>query len=123
MIAESSRRLTDFVPSPTERAQGLRHWNAAQFLKMSFSPQTTWPDTMAAPLTVTRRLLYFLTSFACGGVGIALKTVDALADAGSMMSFMRGWAATNRAMAEETSLPNLNPVFDPSLLEKATGGT
>ena len=122
LVTESSRRISDFVPSSAERTKGARNWNAGGFPQdelISTTPTAMHDGRTFEGLPVSS---VQLTSFACGGTGVAFRIVHALADAGSMMLFMNTWAEINRAMAEKKSLPTPKPLFDPSLLEKATGG-
>jgi hypothetical protein len=122
VVAESNRRLMDFIPSPSERAQGSRYWNAAEFPQEEFFSTDPMAGHDGRSFAGLPSSSVQLTTFACGGVGVALKTHHSLSDAGSMMTFMRDWAETNCAMAQEAPLPVLEHVFDPSMIEKATGG-
>ncbi|EIW53200.1 uncharacterized protein TRAVEDRAFT_23629 [Trametes versicolor FP-101664 SS1] len=60
-----------------------------------------------------------LTTFACGGVSIALRIAHALADATSLFQFVHDWAAIHRAVLDGCPLPVPAPIFDPRLLDKA----
>ena len=122
IFAECTQRMENLVPSPAKRASGLRSWDASEF------PQEELIST--TPVALHDGCTFYglptssvqLTNFACGGVGISIRVVHALADATSLMNFVKGWAATNRAMVAKQPLPALNPVFEPSLLENITAG-
>ncbi|KAI0672117.1 hypothetical protein C8Q78DRAFT_1068740 [Trametes maxima] len=63
-----------------------------------------------------------ITTFACGGVSIALRIVHPIADATAMFRFANDWAAIHRAMLDGQVLPVICPLFDPRLLDKAAAG-
>ena len=40
----------------------------------------------------------------------------------SLLTFMKDWAATNRALSSSKPVPKLQPLFDPSLIDSAAAG-
>ena len=63
-----------------------------------------------------------LTTFQDGGVAIAVGIVHSLADAVTLLTFVKDWAATNLALSTSRSVPILQPLFDPSLVDAAAAG-
>lgn len=62
------------------------------------------------------------TSFKDGGMAIAVGMVHSLADAAALLTFMKDWAAINRALSFSEPVPKLRPLFDPSLVDAAAAG-
>lgn len=62
------------------------------------------------------------TNFKDGGMAIAVGMVHSLADAAALLTFMKDWAATNRALSSSKPAPKLQPLFDPSLIDAAAAG-
>ncbi|KAI0767622.1 transferase family-domain-containing protein [Fomes fomentarius] len=63
-----------------------------------------------------------LTTFACGGLSIGLRIVHCIADATAMFQFVKDWGAVHRAVLSHSPLPELNPMFDPTLVDNAAAG-
>ena len=55
-------------------------------------------------------------------VAIAVSMVHSLADAAALLTFMKDWAATNRALSSSKPVPILQPLFNPSLIDAAAAG-
>ena len=62
------------------------------------------------------------TNFKDGGMAIAVGMVHSLADAAAVLTFMKDWAATNRALSSSEPDPKLQPLFKPSLIDAAAAG-
>lgn len=62
------------------------------------------------------------TSFNTSGLAIAIGLLHPLADAQTLFHFIHSWAATNRALSKSSSLPMLNPIFNPSALDVRAAG-
>ena len=56
------------------------------------------------------------------GVAVAVGMVHSLADAAALLTFMKDWAATSRALSSSKPVPNLQPLFNPSLIDAAAAG-
>lgn len=63
-----------------------------------------------------------INQFECGGVGVTVKMTHCLADATSLMSFVRDWEGVNGAMVEGREMPDLKPAFAPHLLDEHARG-
>ena len=55
-------------------------------------------------------------------VAVAVSMVHSLADAAALLTFMKDWAATNRALSSSKPVPALQPLFNPSLIDAAAAG-
>ncbi|KZV93946.1 hypothetical protein EXIGLDRAFT_716574 [Exidia glandulosa HHB12029] len=116
--AESSHVLVDIVPDPASRCAGP--WDASCVPKLGLlpdEPKFALHDLKTfegLPCTVVQ-----ITTFKCGSVGVAVKIAHPIADAQALVTFVRDWAATSRALAQGHALPVLNPMFDPSRLDAA----
>ncbi|OBZ71132.1 Spermidine hydroxycinnamoyl transferase [Grifola frondosa] len=120
VIASSPQPLSSLVPSTSERVN-IGTWNAANFptteLHSFTTPLALHGEGRALPCVMVQ-----LTTFGCGGVGIAVKCAHAVADAQAMINFVKDWAAVNRALLCGAPLPSLSPVFEPQLLDGAAAG-
>ena len=120
IVAESSLRLEDFLPSNQDRSLG--QWDATQIPTDDFVSNTKFAMEDGSTYRGLPGIALQLTTFACGGLAIAIKMSHSLADAQSMIGFVRNWAAVNSALSDKQPLPFIDNVFNPSLLEKATAG-
>ena len=55
-------------------------------------------------------------------VAVAVSIVHSLADAAALLTFTKDWAATNRALSSSKPVPDLQPLFNPSLIDAAAAG-
>lgn len=62
------------------------------------------------------------TKFKDGGTAVAVGIVHSLADAAAVLTFMNDWAATNLALSASEPIPNLQRLFNPSLIDAAAAG-
>lgn len=123
VIARSSKALLSIIPSKEDRMANGGCYNAKELSKLNVMTKTV-------PLVLHNRadfaglpgLIVQITTFADGAVTLAVKFAHPLADAQTMINFVRDWAAVNTALACQTPLPTLSPVFDPSLLDNAAAG-
>ncbi|KAJ9114707.1 hypothetical protein QFC22_005583 [Naganishia vaughanmartiniae] len=123
-VARHSAKVSDIVPPPTERAQGNAMWAIDEQLPSTdLLPReaVAWQnDTQFEGLP---GVAVQVTLFADEGYAVAMKMSHVLGDATTLLTFMHDWAATNRALSAGTSsLPELQPVFDPSLLDRKAAG-
>lgn len=63
-----------------------------------------------------------VTQLACGGIVLAIKIAHPLADIAGLISFVRDWASTSRAMLLGGSVPLLSPIFDPKRVDSIALG-
>ncbi|KAJ5587558.1 transferase family protein [Penicillium hispanicum] len=87
----------------------------------------TPPTKLAAPFqddkdTIHPCLVIQLTSLACGATMLGIKMAHPLGDAHTLLYFAGDWARISNAMATSSSLPSLEPLFQPSLLDKQAAG-
>jgi hypothetical protein len=74
------------------------------------APLSPTPDHTASPLQIQ------LTTFACGGIAIAARLHHALADAHTLIHFVRDLASTYRSLLYWKEIRPLSPIFAPELL-------
>ena len=120
IVAESSLRLDDFLPSAKDQLSG--QWDATRIPTDDFVSRTPFALEDGSTYLGLPAIALQITTFACGGLAIAIKMSHALADAQSMVGFVRNWAAVNVALSEKQPPPFIDNTFDPSLLERATAG-
>lgn len=120
MVAESSLRLEDFLPSIQDRLSG--QWDATGIPTDDFVSKTKFAMEDGSTYSGLPGIALQLTTLACGGLAVAIKMSHSLADAQSMIGFVRNWAAVNSALSKNQILPLIDNVFNPSLLERATAG-
>ena len=53
---------------------------------------------------------------------ILVSLVHSLADAAALLNFMNDWAAMNRALSFQRTVPKPQPLFNPSLIDAAAAG-
>ena len=120
IIAGSSLRLDDFLPSAKDRSSGK--WDATKIPSDEFVSKTKFAMEDGSTYRGLPVIALQLTTFACGGLAIAIRLSHSLADAQSMVGFVRDWAAVNFALARKQPPPFIENIFDPSLLDRATAG-
>ena len=62
------------------------------------------------------------TTFKDGGTAIFVSIVHSLADAAALVTFTKDWAATNLALHSSRPVPDLQRLFNPSLIDAAAAG-
>ncbi|MCJ1450171.1 hypothetical protein MMC28_000500 [Mycoblastus sanguinarius] len=120
IVAESSLRLEEFLPSVQDRLSG--HWDANQIPEDDFVSKTPFAMEDGSAYVGLPGIALQLTTFAGGGLAIAIKISRPLADAQSLVGFIRDWASINREVSAKRPPPKIDNIFDPLLLEKATLG-
>jgi hypothetical protein len=121
LVAKADRPLAELVPNGQERATSASTWNAADFPLAQLVSQTPLSTKDLNDPSLPSVIIQ-VTTFACGGIAIALKFAHPLSDAHCMALFARDWAAVSRALLAGTELPRLSPVFNPQLLDKHAAG-
>lgn len=123
IVAESTATLDDLCPTP--QAQSPTVWDRSNVSFASFVPSTPVkkPHVDADDGGAFRpHVAIQLTSLACGGFVLAVKTAHPLADAHSLARFVKDWARVSQALCQRSSIPPLTPLFNPGLLDsRATG--
>lgn len=118
IIAHSTHRISDIVP-----AQASDLWDAGVFPGNDLLDTTislalhNLVDFKGLPCMIVQ-----ITKFGGGGFAIAVKLAHPLADAQSLVQFVRDWAAVDCAAVAGLPPPVLSPVFNPQLLDGAAAG-
>ncbi|KAF9059784.1 hypothetical protein BDP27DRAFT_1238072 [Rhodocollybia butyracea] len=105
------------LPSPAERAKVHRVWDAsvvASLGTLSDTPKLALHDQVSSeglPCMVVQA-----TTFADGGIAIAVKLAHPLADAHTLLTFVHDWASIHRG------LPAPSREFAPELLDQLAEG-
>ncbi|RFU29809.1 hypothetical protein B7463_g6526, partial [Scytalidium lignicola] len=120
----STGRLSDFIPSPSTRKTKLKAWDAAEIPTAELLPSTPLALSYGSNHN-SPALIIQITTFSCGGTAVAIELAHALADAQSLCQFAKDWSLTSRFLLQNpssSSLPKLNPVFNPQLLDGYAAG-
>jgi len=123
LVAHSPVRLSSLIPSPSKRAAGSGICNITAIPIAELLPEEqklalyNMEDFEGLPCLIVQ-----LTTFVCGGISIAVKMAHPLADAQCMVQFVHDWAAINRALLANSTMPAISRPFDPSLLDRAASG-
>ncbi|OHF02990.1 transferase [Colletotrichum orchidophilum] len=126
-IATHDARLSEIVPSRSERATTLKEWNAFNFQQSEFLPKTNIALMSLNAIEGLPAMAVQLTSFKCGGFGISAMISHPLADAVCLMNFMYSWATRSKILLGNVSasadLGLFKPVIDPARLDRVAGVT
>ena len=122
VIARCSQFLASIVPSVAERAGGDRVWDCSVLPTDQLLPSTDFAIRDEPETASSLCMIIHITKFACGGMAIAVKLVQTLADAQTLALFMHDWAATHRALQNGIPTPVLEPIFDSQFLDRAAAG-
>ncbi|PIL28905.1 hypothetical protein GSI_08951 [Ganoderma sinense ZZ0214-1] len=121
IVAHSPLALSSLLPTRDQRLSGGM-WDAELFP----STQLLCPTQLA--LHNTKECVGLpsvsvqLTTFACGGLGIAIRITHAIADATALFQFIKDWNAVHRSMLAGHPLPHLSPIFEPRMIDNAAAG-
>ncbi|ORY82903.1 transferase family-domain-containing protein [Leucosporidium creatinivorum] len=120
-LAGSSHSIADILPA-TQDGISTISWNGDHIPALELFPSDPLAlhDTKASaglPSAIIQ-----LTSFACGGLCIAIKIAHPLADAQTLLSFMHDWSRIHRALSFGEPLSSPHPSFNPSQLDEAAAG-
>ncbi|KAJ8518242.1 hypothetical protein ONZ45_g4667 [Pleurotus djamor] len=127
-VAASPREVASFLPNADWRSAPGRCCDVSNFPVaelVSPTPLAILSGAGSTHISPVPSMSIRLTSFACGSVAIGVKMSHPLADARSLMLFMRHWASLYRSSSSgvlEDSLPVVRPFFEPSLLDAAASG-
>ncbi|CAK5268331.1 unnamed protein product [Mycena citricolor] len=116
VVADSESDLQSILPAngPTS-AEMLDSSTFSQLPLLPKSPALASHTT--AEFQGLPCLIIQLTRFRCGGVILTLKASHPLADAQTLCTFARDWAAINRAVLEEKPVPAFSRPFCPGELD------
>ena len=119
MLAEADFPMSSVLP-PDKTA---KHWDAThvdygKFLNME--TKFALHDSIEYRGLPSMKVQF--TTFKDGGMAIAVGVVHSLADAAALLTFMKDWAATNRALLSSRTVPKLERLFDPSRVDAAAAG-
>ncbi|KAG2171616.1 hypothetical protein INT43_008342 [Umbelopsis isabellina] len=122
-IAHCPASLSSIVPDADGRRADNGCYDANQFSQLEVV-------STSIPLALHNRtdyeglpiLIVQLTTFECGGISICTKFHHSIADAQTMINFVRDWAAVNRAMAAELEPPKFAHIYNPFELDNAAAG-
>ena len=120
VVSHTEVRLAHAIPSAEKRG---RCWNASKTPFEEFSGQDIkialhdGYETGELPSTIVK-----LTTFACGGIAIAVRLQHVLGDAQTFLNFVRDWATMHRSIVNGKAPPRLEPIFDPKMLEQVAAG-
>ncbi|KAL5359803.1 transferase family-domain-containing protein [Aspergillus floccosus] len=122
IVAKSTATLNDLCPTP--RAQSPTVWDRSNVSFASFVPSTPVKephvDTDGGPFRP--HVAIQITSLACGGFVLAVKTAHPLADTHSLARFVKDWASVSQALCQQSPFLPLTPLFNPGLLDSRAAG-
>ncbi|KAF7967395.1 hypothetical protein HWV62_34449 [Athelia sp. TMB] len=122
-LATSSRTVKSLIPDDEARKAG--YWNAQPSTLEELLPGRRGGDTGRLALWNMEEsdglpcVVVQLTTFACGGMAIAIRIAHPLADAGMLVKFVTNWASLHRG---ESLKDGDLPIFDPNLLDSTAAG-
>ena len=122
IVATSTATLEDL--SPLSRTEHKPIWDRHQAPLDEFSPLTS----LVNPLKDTPEYGYIpaiaiqATMLGCGGYVLSVKAAHAIADAHSLVYFVKHWAAVSRSILQSLPLPSQTPMFYPKMLDSLAAG-
>lgn len=119
ILAEADLPMSSMIP----RNGIAKHWDATHVHYEDFlDMETTFALHDSKDYEGLPSMKVQFTKFRDGGIAIAVGVVHSLADAAAVLTFMNDWAATNLALSSSKPLPNLQRLFNPSLIDAAAAG-
>lgn len=122
-VADSTATLNDL--SPVCRIESQPIWNRHEVPLNDFVPATL----LVNPLKDTEgnansfpTVAIQVTTLACGEFALGMKIAHAIADAHSLIHFVKDWASVSRPILRGTPLPSLNPMIEPERLDSLAAG-
>jgi hypothetical protein len=112
---------------PTDRPTKQPLWNRSEANLKAFSPPTTIAQTLQPnepdETGIRKPLLAIqITELADGSFVLAAKSAHPMADIATLVRFVKDWGSVSRARLSGESVPVLDPVFDPGLLDGLAAG-
>ncbi|MCJ1235160.1 hypothetical protein MMC14_003126 [Varicellaria rhodocarpa] len=122
VVATCSQTLSSIIPTAVDRAGGLGFWDATAEPAADLFPTTSLGLDGNTVLTGMPSLIIQLTTFSCHAMAFGVELAHPLGDAQSLAQFMHDWAATHRTLLNDATIPILEPIFDPQMLDYAAAG-
>ncbi|RJE26341.1 transferase family [Aspergillus sclerotialis] len=123
IIGNSTATIEDLIP--LSRTKDKPIWDRHEAPIDEFSPLTS----LVNPLKDNPEDEYTLpaiaiqaTTLACGGYVLSVKAAHAIADAHSLIYFVKHWAAISRSILRNLPLPSPTPIFNPEMLDSLAAG-
>ncbi|KAF2452844.1 hypothetical protein BDY21DRAFT_266588, partial [Lineolata rhizophorae] len=116
-VAHSPMTVASAFEEPTSR-NARPHWQFYPNTVRDLTPAVTLALNNHGPAEGVPAMAVQCTTFACGGLVVAVKLAHPLGDAQSVMQFMGNWTALNQG-----SLPTYPPLFNPPLLDGFAGNS
>lgn len=125
VVANSKASLETLFPASRTTSQPL--WDRSKVPFHDFVPQTPLQnlfkpvvanDAGVLPPTMAVQL----TTLACGGLVLTVKSAHPLADAQSLIHFVKDLASVSRSLVLGSELPLLQPYFQPDVLDSFAAG-
>ncbi|KAE8453945.1 hypothetical protein EG329_007721 [Mollisiaceae sp. DMI_Dod_QoI] len=119
ITAQSPRKLSEFIPSSSDRTASMKAWDASNVPSEQLFPTTKL--SISAEPDAPNVIIQF-TTFACGSAAIAIEITHCLSDAVCLAQFAKNWSLMSRSMLSNSPIPTLSPIFDPQLLDSFAAG-
>ncbi|KAH8423991.1 uncharacterized protein LDX57_001746 [Aspergillus melleus] len=124
-VARSEATLETLCP--TSRTTSQRLWDRLKVPFAEFVPQTALQNLFKPIVANYAGLLpptmaIQLTTLACGGFVLTVKSAHPLADAHTLIHFVKDLARVSRSLLSGSELPSLHPVFQPDALDSSAAG-
>ncbi|GLA30005.1 hypothetical protein AnigIFM63604_011485 [Aspergillus niger] len=125
VTARAFDTLDDLCPSSRTTSQPL--WNQEKVALSKFVPKTCLANPLKQPVVDNADIpppvmAVQVTELACGGFALAVKIAHPLADAQSLVYFVKDWASVSRSALLGEPPPVLKPLFEPARLDGAAAG-
>ncbi|GKZ23144.1 hypothetical protein AbraIFM66951_000051 [Aspergillus brasiliensis] len=125
VTARATDTLDDLCPSSRTTSQPL--WNQEKVALSKFVPKICLANPSKEAVVNSAGILpplmaIQITELACGGFGLAVKIAHTLADAQSLIYFIKDWASVSRSALLGEATPVLKPLFDPARVDSAAAG-
>nr|GAT45292.1 predicted protein [Mycena chlorophos] len=118
VFATSEGNVADLFPSAEQRAS-MGAVDITVITKLNLLPKDPLADGQTRGLPA---LIVQVTRFRCGGLAIALKACHPMADAQTLVTFVKDWAEIHRALLRGLPLPTITRLFEPSELDTGAAG-
>ncbi|PLB53085.1 transferase family protein [Aspergillus steynii IBT 23096] len=125
VVASSDATLETLCPASRTTSQPL--WDRSKAPLAEFVSQTPL-QKLQKPIVADEAgvlppaMAVQLTTLACGGFVLSVKSAHPLADAHSLMHFVKDLASVSRSLFSGSELPSLQPHFQPDMLDSSAAG-
>ncbi|KAI1112269.1 transferase [Nemania sp. NC0429] len=125
-VVQDDRELASVVPDRNERATTKKVWVTSDFPQDDFLASTAIAFSSLAEYVGLPGVAVQFTAFKCGGFAVSVKAAHCLADATSLLHFVRSWAARSRQLFDADALGAgglkekalQKPIFKPAQLDE-----